>query len=79
MDITECYDKLLDVKMKQREVYIKAWFGDWEKVTLPLAIHFFKGLKDGACSNVIVKKQFNEHFKGITYDEMIKAVEETND
>lgn len=76
MDIKECYEKLIDVKMKQREVYIRAWFGDWEKVTLPLAIKFFKGLKDGACSLVTVKKHFDEHFKGITYDEMIKVVEE---
>ncbi len=62
--------------MKHREVSIKAWFGDWEKVTLPQAIKFFKGLKAGTCSSDIVRNRYNEHFKGITYEEMIKAVEE---
>lgn len=62
-----------------KDIYIKAWFGDWKKTTLQQAVAFFKGLKNGASSSNAFQKHFNDHFKGISYDEMIKVVKETND
>lgn len=60
--------------MKHREVYIKAWFGDWKKVTLPQAVKFFKDLKSGMCRSDAIKNSFDKHFKGITYKEIIKEL-----
>ena len=59
----------------ENEIYIKAWFSDWKKVSLKKAIHFFNNYKN-ARTQEIVKRRFNEHFRGITYEEIIKAVEE---
>lgn len=60
----------------EKEIYIHGWFFDWKKVELQNAVCFFKFLKGGMCSDNAVKNNFNKHFKGITYNEMIKAVEE---
>lgn len=51
------------------KIYIKAYFGEWKEVTFEEAVEFFKLITDGASENGL-KKTFDKHFKGVTYEQL---------
>lgn len=65
--------------MNDRIIEIKAWFGDWNKVELPQAKKFIKGMWDFACNMKEYKKAqwlFDKHVKGLTVEEIEKLAKE---
>lgn len=62
-----------------KDIYIKAWFGDWNKVSFQDALKFFRTYTTGAIKQG-VKNTFHNHFKGVTYEEMLEGKQnEAND
>lgn len=44
---------------------IKAWYGDWKEADFEAALRLFRHLM-----RIWVPENFNNHFKGITYEEL---------
>lgn len=56
----------------EKKIYIKAYFGDWQEVNFKKACEFFSLLREHGASLIGLKETFPNHFKGVTYEEILE-------
>lgn len=53
----------------------KSHFGNWKEVTLEKVLEIFENALKGGASAKAIKDSFDRHYKGITWEELMKAYE----
>ena len=53
----------------------KSHFGNWKEVTLDKVLEIVENALNGGASAKAIKDSFDRHYKGITWEELMKAYE----